>query len=1210
MEGAQMHVSFSRSTFAYWLLLPLAALFTAQTAYSMPCPDADLDGFADCSVAGCDSSGLLCGDCDDTLGGVNPNAPELCNQVDDDCNGILDDGSPALPAFRSFIDVAGAADDELGTAVAFMGDVNGDGFGDLAAGRPEHDNDQGSNAGSVSLISGIDGQVLCRMIDPNGSNGDQLGSALAAVGDLTGDGIADLVAGTEFEDSGASNGGAALVFSGADCAFVRKVTDPDAQNLDRLGSSIAGLGDLNGDGFEDFAAGAPLDDTAGGNEAGSVTVFSGIDGSVLFKLTDPDGLNGDQLGIAVASAGDLNLDGTPDIAAGAYLDDTTTATNAGSVVIFSGTDGSVIDKWTDPAGELSDGFGIALAPITDRNNDGVPDLVVGSYRRNEGSSDTGLVLLLSGADGAVLERLIDIGRAPGDQLGYAVGSIRDLDGDGLAEVVASAYLDDNAAGADAGSLLVFSSIDGSVLHKLSDPAGSIGDRLGSAIALGDLDGDGVMELLAGSPFAEQPEGSNAGRALAISLTADCDLDGVTPFGGDCDDADVDRFSGNSEVCDLIDNDCDDLVDEDNDGDGFDACNDCAPENPQRFPGAPEICNGFDDDCNTAVDDGPDQDNDGQTAPCDCDDDDGAINDLAAEICDHIDNNCDGRIDESTVAFENSETLADTEGVAGDEYGSAVALIGDVNGDGVGEFAVGIPFDDPAAGTNAGSVLILSGADRSIHCRATDPQGTGGDRLGAAVAGIADLSGDGLPDLLAGAPFEDTTRANAGAVLLFSGADCSFVRKMADPASSQNGNLGHSVATLEDVTGDGIPDLIGGANLDDTAAGLDSGSATVFSGADGAVVYRLIDPQGRTGDQLGFALSGITDVDLDGVPDVVVGAYLDDTIGGSNAGSALIFSGADGRLLRKLVDLDSQIGDGVGYSVAAIDDLDGDGTGDILVGSYRDDHGAGSDAGSVLAFSGATGEAIRRFADGSGAAGDRAGSTVAPFPDMDGDGAPEVLAGAPLDNTPLGTDAGSLILFSGRTGAVLERLQGSGSPREMGNALAVLEDLSDGGVPEILAGAPGSDGNLGLALILALETDCDSDGNPPLGDCDDADPGSLRVPAGIGSLILSRSAGFTELDWVADSGAGSGTTYDVTGGSIIDLLLDGDFASATCLGSAVAQPPFTDPQPDPVAGDTRYYLVRAVNTCGSGGFGNGTAQPDPRAGLEDGAASAPSPDPCP
>jgi hypothetical protein len=150
-------------------------------------------------------------------------------------------------------------------------------------------------------------------------------------------------------------------------------------------------------------------------------------------------------------------------------------------------------------------------------------------------------------------------------------------------------------------------------------------------------------------FSTPPETAKPWVGFRCCLGADDDVDeDGAPASVDCDESDPDRFPGNAEVCDHVDNDCDGHVDEgfDQDHDGWPACWECNDLNPAQHPGLPESCNGLDDDCNGLTDDGfADLDQDGYGVGCgDCEDGDPAIHPGAGDPPDGVDNDCDGTVD--------------------------------------------------------------------------------------------------------------------------------------------------------------------------------------------------------------------------------------------------------------------------------------------------------------------------------------------------------------------------------------------------------------------------------------------------------------------------------------------------------------------------------------------------------------------------------------
>ena len=308
----------------------------------------------------------------------------------------------------------------LGHVVEGLGDLDGDGRAELVVG------DGASSAARVE--SGANGKTLFRF---RGKPGDGFGTAVANAGDVNADGVTDVVVGALHPFG---NGREYVsVFSGRDGSRIRTLrahAPGRTRGSERFGASVAGAGDVNRDGFDDIAVGAPLGGTYvfvpgfppfvpphwESDRSGSVRVFSGADGALLLTVTgDRERLG---LGYSVAGVGDVDGDGHADLAAG-----TSNAEDPGPgyARVISGRDGSTLHTWLE-AEPLFQQF-VSVAAAGDLDGDGRPDVLVGTRQGNGGSA-----FVFSGRTG--VEQLRFSGGHPLTGA-FAVGGGGDMNRDGI-----------------------------------------------------------------------------------------------------------------------------------------------------------------------------------------------------------------------------------------------------------------------------------------------------------------------------------------------------------------------------------------------------------------------------------------------------------------------------------------------------------------------------------------------------------------------------------------------------------------------------------------------------------------------------------------------------------------------------------------------------------------------------------------------------------
>lgn len=361
-------------------------------------------------------------------------------------------------------------------------------------------------------------------------NGDRFASAIANIGDLEGDGVIDLVVGTPGNDDNGDNRGAVWILFMDRNGFVdtqKKITqntsgfNGDLDNNDQFGAAVAGIGDLNGDGFRDIAVGAPFDDD-GGDDRGAVWIlFMNADGTVQSqqKISHQQGSLGGELdndehfGSAVAAVGDLDQDGIIDLAVGAPRSNDDSRRRGTVWILFMQRDGTVrssqkIDTSNGNFdGQLADQdrFGHSLAAIGDLNKDGVPDLAVGADGDDQGGNNYGAVwILFMNSNGNVSdERKITVGEADfdgnlsdDDRFGSAVALVGDQDNDGTEDIAVGARQDDDGGDNQGAVWLLLMKPNGRVNRtiKISETQSkfnedlSSNDEFGNALAgLGNLD---------------------------------------------------------------------------------------------------------------------------------------------------------------------------------------------------------------------------------------------------------------------------------------------------------------------------------------------------------------------------------------------------------------------------------------------------------------------------------------------------------------------------------------------------------------------------------------------------------------------------------------------------------------------------------------------------------------------------------------------------
>ena len=499
------------------------------------------------------------------------------------------------------------------------------------------------------------------------------------------------------------------------------------------------------------------------------------------------------------------------------------------------------------------------------------------------------------------------------------------------------------------------------------------------------------------------------------------------------------------------------------------------------------------------------------------------------------------------AASAQSTLYDVVGSASnDRLGASVAPVGDLNSDGASEILIGVPQDGNLLFAGKGSAVLVDGATGS---QITSWSGIAdGDGFGTDVASGADVNNDGVNDLVVSAPFRSNIFQADGEVRVLSGADNSEIGTINGNASLQT--LGRQVALVGDLNGDGRSEVMAGSHT----ALTDRGLVRVYT-YNGVSFSQLYEFQGSaSGARLGLSLDAIGDVNFDAVPDLLVGSAFD---------GYYIFSGADGSELRHTTMASEP---SLGSSVASLADVTGDGVDDIAVGALQGDIFSPG-PGRVYVKNGST-DATLFTANGANS-GDKFGLHVASAGDWNGDGTTDVL----VSSDPVASGAFVSIL-SGTNGALITTLNPDTPNDELGSSIAGLGDLNGDGAVEVVAGAPNASAGFlkeGLARVYSSPFSGCGQITPYCGNATANSTGSAAEIAAIGSTSVGTGQLILQATNLPTGGFGLfyfgpnqtnnpvGDGIRCVGGQTVRLGV------TQALGGQVLKSLFADPNSAPISG---------------------------------------------
>lgn len=428
----------------------------------------------------------------------------------------------------------------------------------------------------------------------------------------------------------------------------------------------------------------------------------------------------------------------------------------------------------------------------------------------------------------------------------------------------------------------------------------------------------------------------------------------------------------------------------------------------------------------------------------------------------------GPLGSHAQTFTLTPSSPDSEG----DFGIAVDRVG-TTGDGTPLVAVGAQEEDINLDGD-GRVYIYRGNSGSEVASFGSPNSTINGNFGGSVSYVGDLGGGSTaPDVLIGASNEDTDGINrSGAAYAFTHTGA-HIRTFKSPNIEDDGSFGGSVNSIADLTGDGVREVLIGAPRETVSRGgtdyARAGRLYVMNGATGTTLHTLESENPEDDGNFGISADAIDDVNGDAMPDIIIGAKDEDVNGDNGAGRAYVFSGATGAFLYTLTSSSVQPGGSFGGSdsVAGVGDVNGDGMPDLAIAAGGEDGGE-TTSGNVYLFSG-NGALLYALPSPSPTFLGNFGTAVDGVGDVDNDGHDDFVVSAKSEGTN-GNNAGLAYLFSGINGSVISTLR-SQNPEDagkFGETVAYAGDVDDDNIPDVITGAleedVGGTGDAGRAYV--------------------------------------------------------------------------------------------------------------------------------------------------
>ena len=657
-------------------------------------------------------------------------------------------------------------------------------------------------------------------------------------------------------------------------------------------------------------------------------------------------------------------------------------------------------SWTAEGDQGSAGFGFSASSAGDVNGDGFGDVIVGAYLYDNGQLDEGRAYLYAGAAGGLATTATWTAESnqTSAYFGWSVANAGDVNGDGYGDVVVGATQYDNGQ-TDEGRVYVYlgsaSGLGASAAWTAESDQAAAG--FGTSVAsAGDVNGDGYADLIVGSNLYDNGQ-TDEGRA-SLYLGSAVGLSTSPAWTAEADQATASFGVAVASAGDV-------------NADGY---NDV-------LVGASLYDNGQTDEGRVSLYLG-------------------TVSGLAASAA------------WSTEADQANANL-----------GAAVAPVGDVNGDGYSDVVVGaFQYDNGQTDEGRAWVYLGSALGLSTSAAWTGESDQASANYGGAVSGAGDVNGDGYSDLVVAAHRYDNGQTDEGMAYLYLGTAAGLSGSPIWTAESGQtaAFFGRLVSAAGDVNGDGLGDVIIGAPQFDNGA-VDKGRTSLYLGAAsgmGTAATWSAESDQASG-SMGASVATAGDVNGDGYADVIVGApgY---TNGSSGEGRAFLYLGASTGLsgVASWTAESDQANAGFGAVVASAGDVNGDGYGDVLVGSPTYDNGSTDEGRAWLYLGSAAGLSVGA-AWTAEANQDAAsfGEDLAAAGDVNGDGYGDVVVGARTYQNG-DVNEGQACVYYGSSGGLMSSpawtAEGGSINAWFGDSVGSAGDVNGDGYGDVVVGCSG------------------------------------------------------------------------------------------------------------------------------------------------------------